>query len=342
MFTDQERLQRKREMARLRQARKRARDRERQSLGRDSLGSGMELDSADIPEGARSESGDHSTLNQGTDDELEEDEVVEKEPEMMGLGQSSRQRESGAGESPIISRGESRGRGVEVTPQPLVVSGIGPIQLPSDHGTQNTTTGMGVPIPNLINMHPEERIPTYDHQRTPEDIVAEDDDADEEGNNHAIIWPWLRRTVRLIESSRGDRKMQEEIYTVLYTEEMARMLYDWESTLPERLPRQQSELKDGGLIGPGLEARSSLTPMPVAPLSFHSQENREFEDEAVDELLGHLEQRVQIIRKQKVLKAEVQNLRKGLVDKEKQLDEYNAIVDTERAAWKAERAKILR
>lgn len=340
MFTDQERLQRKREMARLRQARKRARDRERQSLGRDSLGSGMELDPADIAEG-RSESGDHSTLNQGTDDELDEDELVGKGPEMMGLGQSSRQRESGAGESPMISRGESRGRGIEVTPQPLVVSGIGPMQLHPD-GMQGTATGTGVPTPNLINMHPEERISVYDHPRTPEDIVAEDDDVDEEGDNHAIIWPWLRRTARLIESSRGDRKMQEEIYTVLYTEEMARMLYDWESTRPERSQHQQSELKDGGLTESGLGARSSLTPMPVAPLSFHGQDDGGFADEAVDELLGHLEERVQAIKKQKGLKAEVQSLKRDLVDKEKQLKEYNAIVDTERAAWQAERAEILR
>lgn len=327
-------------MARLRQARKRARDRERQSLGRDSLGSGMELDSGDIPEGGRSESGDHSTLNQGTDDEIDEDEVVGKEPEMMGLGQSSRQRETGTGESPMISRGESRGRGVEATPQPLVVSGIGPMQLHPDHGMQGTATG--IPTPNLINMHLEERIPIYDHPRTPEDIVAEDEDADEEGDNHAIIWPWLRRTVRLIESSRGDRKMQEKIYTVLYTEEMAKMLYDWESTRPERPPRQQSELKDRSSAGPGLGARSSLTPTPVAPLSFHGQEDREFADEAVDELLGHLEERVQAIKKQKGLKAEVQSLKRDLIDKEKQLKEYNAIVDTERAAWQAERAETLR
>lgn len=340
MFTDQERLQRKREMARLRQARKRARDRERQSLGRDSLGSGMELDSGDIQEGGRSESGDHSTLNQGTDDELDEDEVIGKGSEMMSLGQSSRQRESGAAvESPMLSRGESRGRGVDVTPQPLL---IGPMQLHPDHGMQGAGTGTGIPTPSLINMHPEERIPIYDHPRAPEDVVAEDEDADEEGDNHAIIWPWLRRTVRLIESSRGDRKMQEEIYTVLYTEEMARMLYGWESTRPERPPRQQSELKDGSLAGRGLGARNSLTPTPVAPLSFHGQEDREFADEVVDELLGHLEERVQAIKKQKGLKAEVQSLKRDLVDKEKQLKEYNAIVDTERAAWQAERAEILR
>lgn len=339
MFTDQERLQRKREMARLRQARKRARDRERQSLGRDSLGSGMELDSGDIQERERSESGDHSTLNQGTDDELDDEEVIGKGSEIMGLGQNGRQRESGVGESPMIGRGESRGRGVEVTPQPLL---IGPMQLHPDHGMQGAGTGAGIPTPNLINLHPEERMPIYDHPRTPEDIIAEDEDADEEGDNHAIIWPWLRRTVRLIESSRGNRKMQEEIYTVLYTEEMARMLYDWESARPERPPRHQSELKDGSFAGRGLGVRNSLTPTPVAPLSFHGQEDREFADEAVDELLGHLEERVQAIKKQKGLKAEVQSLKRDLVDKEKQLKEYNAIVDTERAAWQAERAEISR
>lgn len=339
MFTDQERLQRKREMARLRQARKRARDRERQSLGRDSLGSGMELDPADIPEGRRSESGDHSTLNQGTDDELDEDEVVGKGSDMMGLGQNSRQRENGAGESSIMGRGESRGKGVEVVQQSLIVPGMGPMQLHPDHDMQSIAAGTGTPIPNLIGIHPQERIPTiYNRPRIPEDITVEDEDADEEGDNHAIIWPWLRRTVRLIESSRGDRKMQEDIYTVLYTDEMARMLYDWESTRPERPPRQQSELKERTPAEARLRVRSNLT--PVVPLDFRDEEDKEPADEVVDELLGHLEERVQAIKKQKGLKAEVQSLKRDLIDKEKQLKEYNAIVDTERATWQAERAGV--
>lgn len=342
MFTDQERLQRKREMARLRQARKRARDRERQSLGHDSLGSGMELDSADIAEGRRSESGDHSPLIQGTDDELDEDEVVVmgKGQEMMGFGQISRQRENGTGETPMIGRKEPKGKGVEVAPQPLVVSGIGPMQLHPDHELQGISAGMGTPTPNIINMHPQERISTiYDRPRMPDEVTAEDD-TDEGGDNHAIIWPWLRRAVRLIESSRGDRKMQEDIYTVLYTDEMARMMYDWENTRPERLLHQQSELKEQASVEPELRARSNFIPAPIAPLGLHDEEDKESTDEVVDELLGHLEERVQAIKKQRGLKAEVQSLKRDLIDKEKLLKEYNAIVDGERAAWQAERAEM--
>lgn len=337
MFTDQERLQRKREMARLRQARKRARDRERQSMGRESLGSGMELDSGDIPEGGGvgSESGDHSTLNQeGTDDELEQDDELAKGLEMIAPERQNGS--SSAGENQMVGiRGGSRGKGVEIAPQPSVISGIGPMQLHPDHEMQGIATRSETPTQAALNIHPHERIPVvYDRPRISGEIVAEDEDGDDAGDNHAIIWPWLRRTVRLIESSRGDRKMQEEIYTVLYSEEMAKML-EWEDSRGDRLSRQQSELNER-VPTPELGARNSTQPGFLHGLP---EEDKESSDEIVDELLGRLEERVQAIKKQKGLKAEVQSLRRDLIDKEAQLKEYNAIVDMERAAWQAEKAE---
>ncbi|RPB13974.1 hypothetical protein P167DRAFT_89363 [Morchella conica CCBAS932] len=376
MFTDQERLQRKREMARLRQARKRARDRERQSLGRDSLGSGMDLDSGDIGAagggGGRSESGEHS-LNQdgGTDDELNDDE----EPAFRGLEAAGSERHArqngsssagggggggggiggiggarGAGgadaEAVIRSRGEPRGRGVvEVAPQPppVVVPGIAPMQLHPvhHHEMQGIAASSGTETPAtqtaVVSMDPHGRMPVVVYSDQPRRIsgnvvvAMEEEDGDEEsGDNHALFWPWLRRTVRLIESSRNNRKLQEDIYTVLYTEEMAQML----EREAHRLTNQQPEL---------LKEKVSSTPelggKNIAPLGLSEEGDKESGDEMVDELLGHLEGRIQAIKKQKGLKAEVQNLKRDLLHKEAQLKEYDAIVDSERVAWRAERAQ---
>ncbi|KAI5841072.1 hypothetical protein DFP73DRAFT_528739 [Morchella snyderi] len=366
MFTDQERLQRKREMARLRQARKRARDRERQSLGRDSLGSGMDLDSGDIgvAGGGRSESGEHSlTQDGGTDDELNDDEEpVFKGLEIAGSEQHARQNGSssagggegggggaggGAGadaEAVMRGRGEPRGKGVEVAPQPpVVVPGIAPMQLHPvhHHEMQGIAASSGTETPAtqtaVGSMNPHERVPVVVYSDQPRRIsgnvvvAMEEEDGDEEsGDNHALFWPWLRQTVRLIESSRNNRKLQEDIYTVLYTEEMARMM-DREA---HRLTNQQPEL---------LKEKVSSTPelgdKSIAALGLLEEGDKESGDEMVDELLGHLEGRIQAIRKQKGLKAEVQNLKRDLLNKEAQLKEYDAIVDSERVAWRAERSQ---
>lgn len=379
MFTDQERLQRKREMARLRQARKRARDRERQSLSRDSLGSGMDLDSGDIGVvggGGRSESGEHS-LNQdgGTDDELnDEEEPVFKGLEIAGSERHVRQNGSssagggggggigviggaggagGAGggadaEAVIRSRGEPRGKdAVEVAPQPppVVVPGIAPMQLHPvhHHEMQGIAASSGTEIPAtqtaVDTMDPHGRMPVVVYSDQPRRIsgnvvvAMEEEDGDEEsGDNHALFWPWLRRTVQLIESSRNNRKLQEDIYTVLCTEEMAQML----EREAHRVTYQQPEL---------LKEKVSSTPelggKNIAPLDLSEEGDKESGDEIVDELLGHLEGRIQAIKKQKGLKAEVQNLKRDLLHKEAQLKEYDAIVDSERVAWRAERAQRL-
>ncbi|KAH0608454.1 uncharacterized protein H6S33_001588 [Morchella sextelata] len=371
MFTDQERLQRKREMARLRQARKRARDRERQSLSRDSLGSGMDLDSGDIGAvgvrgGGRSDSGEHS-LNQdgGTDDELNDDEepvfkvleIAGSERHVRQNGSSSAGGGGGGGtgggtggtdtEAVLRSRGEPRGKGVvEVALQlpPVVVPGIAPMQLHPvhHHEMQGIAASSGTETPAtqtaVGSMDPHDRMPVVVYSDQPRRIsgnvvvAMEEEDGDEEsGDNHALFWPWLRRTVRLIESSRNNRKLQEDIYTVLYTEEMAQML----EREAHRLTNQQPEL---------LKEKVSSTPelggKNIAPLGLSEEGDKESGDEMVDELLGHLERRIQAIKKQKGLKAEVQNLKRDLLNKEAQLKEYDAIVDSERAAWRAERAQL--
>lgn len=358
MFTDQERLQRKREMARLRQARKRARDRERQSLGRDSLGSGMELDSGDMGAvgsggGGRSESGEHS-LNQdgGTDDELnDEEEPAFKGPEMVGSGRHVRQNGSssaggggGGADAEVVmrSRGEPRGKGVvEVAPQPpVVVPGIAPMQLHPvhHHEMQGIAASSGAETPAtqtaVGSMNPHDRMPVVVYSDQPRrisgNVVVAMEDGDEGGDdNHAQFWPWLCRTVQLIKSSRNNRKLQQDIYTVLYTEEMAQML---DREFP-RVTTQHSELKEKTSSTPELGGKNTT------PLCLPEEGDKESGDEMVDELLGHLERRIQAIRKQKGLKAEVQSLKRDLLNKEAQLKEYDAIVDSERAAWRAERAQ---
>jgi len=299
-FTDEERLQRKRELARIRQARKRERDRVRRwSTGQDSEEMGSQGISP--PPDNSADGTDTNSLSQKTDQSawgLEKAVGFQVQVRRTRDNSPSDQEYPAPGDEGIISREHSlssRPAG-EPSPQPPAL-----------------------PLPLIPN----------------DSMVCDEPESYDRAHESLATWHKIQSISKALEASQGSRVMRNQLANLLYTNELVSLIQSWEEAgfMPRgraSLPPPSTAQPQAGMPTPlpGTSSRESMFPGGVS-----NGRPEESEDELMERILDNLSGRMQALKRRKGLKSEVDELRKALADKEAKLKECNAILEAERAVW---------
>ncbi|KAG0130742.1 hypothetical protein HOY82DRAFT_561759 [Tuber indicum] len=300
-FTDEERLQRKRELARVRQARKRERDRVR----RWSTGQGSEeMGPQGIgfpPENSVDET-DTSSLSQKTD-------------------QSAWDLEKAVGFQVQVRGARDNSPTDQEYPAPSD-EGI----IPREHNLPSRSVGPPSPQPSAL---PLPSIPNDSM------VCDEPEGYDRAHEENLATWRKIHSISKALEASRGSRVMRNQLASLLYTNGLVSLIQSWEEA--GFMSRGKASLPPPSTIEQQIRIPTPLPNTPsresVFPSSASHGRPEESEDELMERILDNLSGRMQALKCRKGLKSEVDELRKALADKEAKLKECNAILEAERAVW---------
>ncbi|RPA96016.1 hypothetical protein L873DRAFT_1829629 [Choiromyces venosus 120613-1] len=301
-YTDEEKIQRKRELARVRQARKRERDRVRRwSTGQDSEEMGSQGISSP-PEN----SVDGTNTN--------------------GLSQKASQSAWGL-EKAVGFQVQVRGTR-DNTPSDQEYP------TPSDEGIMSRQHN----LPSRLVALPSPQPSALPLPSIPDDPMVSDEPEsyDRAHEENLAIWHKIHSISRALEASRGSRVMRNQLTSLLYTNELVSLIQAWEEA--GFMSREKASLPPPP---PMAEQQTGIpTPLPstssrgsVFPGGVSNGRQEETEDELMERILDNLSGRMQALKRRKSLKAEVDELRKALLEKEAKLKECNAILEAERAVW---------
>ncbi|PWW75801.1 hypothetical protein C7212DRAFT_201952 [Tuber magnatum] len=299
-FTDEERLQRKRELARIRQARKRERDRVRRwSTGQSSEETGSQEISS--PPENSVDGTDTNGLSQKTDQSAW---GLEKAVGFRVQVRGTRDNSPSDQEYPAPS-----GEGItsrEHNPPPRLAEPPSP--------QPSTLPLPPIPDDSMVCDEPE----SYD--RVHESLAS---------------WHKIHSISKALEASRGSRVMRNQLASLLYTNELVSLIQSWEEAGfmargKASLPPPSTAEQQTGIPTPLSGTPSSESVFPGGVSNGRPEES---EDELMERILDNLSGRMQALKRRKGLKSEVDELRKALADKEAKLKECNAILEAERAVW---------
>ena len=298
-FTEEERLQRKRDLARIRQARKRERDRVRRwSTGQDNEEMGSQGISS--PPDNSADGTDTNSLSQKTDQSawgLEKAVGFQVQVRRARDNSPSDQEYSAPGDEGIISREHN---------------------LPSRPAGQPSPQPPALPLPLIPN----------------DSMVCDEPESYDRGHESLATWHKIHSISKALEASQGSRVMRNQLASLLYTNELVSLIQSWEeagfmargrASLPPPSVAQQQAGMPTPL--PSTSSRESVFP------GGSNGRPEESEDELMERILDNLSGRMQALKRRKGLKSEVDELRKALADKEAKLKECNAILEAERAVW---------